>query len=113
MKFKLPLRLQWLIYNLQHYFKMPKMPHQLDRVAEDPRSLPSYQRQVAFLKENGINKPYDCLQCRSFDLEMDGCPTPYLELYGMVKRGDRMCPGFDPPEKGKFEFVVRSVDDLV
>jgi len=46
-------------------------------------------------------------------LEMDGCPTPYLELYGMVKRGDRMCPGFDPPEKGKFEFVVRSVDDLV
>jgi len=111
--FKLPLRLQWIIYSMQNSLKRSNMPNQIQRVTDDPSSLPEYQRQVEFLRVNQIGKPYDCFQCRSFDIEIDSCCTPYTELYCGDKRRDRMCPGFNPPKNGKFEFVVKSVDNLV
>ncbi len=107
---KFPLELRWIGYAIQHSFKRSCMPKQLTAVADDPSSLPEYQRQVRFLKENHIEEPYECFQCRSFDTEIDGCRTPYEKLYCGVQRRDRMCPGFDPPENGKFGFVVSEVN---
>jgi hypothetical protein len=110
---KLTLRLGWMIYSIQNCLKKSGMPKQLEQVADDPSSLPEYQRQVRFLEKYKIDKPYDCFQCRKFDIEIDNCLTKYADIYCGDKRRDRMCPGFDPPETGKFGFGVHSVDDLL
>ena len=113
MRLKIPLVLEWMLLRLRNYVKTSCAPRQLKKVADDPRELPEYQRQVEFLRENGISLPYECIQCREFDLETDRCFTEYMELYCGNKRGDRMCPGFNPPEEGRFEMVITSVEDLV
>ena len=84
------------------------MPQQVDRVIDDPTKIPDYERKLEFLESMNIDKPYDCFQCTLFDMEFDGCYTPYIELYCSNIRGDRMCPGFEPPKEGRFEFVLRS-----
>ncbi len=95
-------RLQLIAWNIKNNIKLAFKPEQLEDVLSDVSSLPEYQRQVEFLKKYNIQKPYDCMQCERFDIELDSCNTKYSKVYGYSPKQDRMCPGFNPPKEGCF-----------
>lgn len=112
-KIKFPM-LQLIGYQISNWFKLNTQPKQLEELVDDPSSLPEYQHQVKFLKENNINESYECFQCMSFDSELDGCNTPYEHLYcGKEDRINRMCPGFNPPKEGKFVFDESELENFL
>ena len=51
------------------------------------------------------DKTYKCMNCREFDIETDVCNTEFAREY-CFRQQDNRCPGYNPPENGRFVFVV-------